>query len=122
MRIQLVVNLQKKMIMGTHTLYKCFLTGGFLLAMSLTGLANDNKPYYFNSAFADRTILSVTDTVPPQENKKVEENKNSKPEEVIKEVPKSRKQVKPLALTTAVKVKPVIVKPKIVVKPIIKLH
>ena len=44
-----------------------------------------------------------------------------KPEEPIKEVPKSRKQEKPLPVTI-VAIKPAAIKPKIVVKPIIKVH
>ena len=127
MRIPLVVTFaQKNMIMGTRTFCRCFLTGGCFLAFSLTGLANDNKPYPVTSAFGSMSIQPVADTIPSPQNKKVEDNTGSKPteitKEVIKEVPKSRKQVKPLAVTTAVAVKPVVVKPKIVVKPIIKLH
>jgi len=113
--------------MGTRTFCRCFLTGGCFLAISLTGLAKDNKPYPVTSAFGSMRIQPVADTIPPPQNKKVEDNTGSKPgevaREVIKEVPKSRKQVKPLAIpAAAVAVKPVVVKPKIVVKPIIKLH
>lgn len=42
-------------------------------------------------------------------------------DELIKEVPKARKQEKPLAVVP-VTVKPVIVKPKVIIKPIIKIH
>jgi len=112
--------------MGTRTLYKCFFSGGFFLATTLTGCAKDNKPYPHNAAFASMAMRSVSDTIPPQENKRTEENAGTKPEEVtkevIKEVPKSRKQIKPLAVTSAVPIKPVVVKPKIIVKPIIKLQ
>ncbi len=110
------------MMMGTQRLYKCFVTGGFFLAMSMAGLANDNKPYHITASFGNMGIAPVADTIPPQETKKADERTSNTPAEIIKEVPKSRKQVKPLAITTAAAIKPVVVKPKIIVKPIIKLH
>ncbi|MFT3827671.1 MAG: hypothetical protein QM731_27375 [Chitinophagaceae bacterium] len=69
----------------------------------------------------------VTDTVPGQKPPEVkkEEPKQEQPVkeavgEVIKEVPKSKKQVKPVAVSaTSVPVKPpVIIKPKVVIKKI----
>ena len=107
--------------MGTQRLYQCFLTGVFVFSLSLMGTANDNKPYRA-AVVSNTTMVSVADSIPPPENKKAGEPAGTKTQEIIKEVPKSRKQVKPLAITPTVTVKPVIVKPKIVVKPIIKLH
>jgi hypothetical protein len=62
---------------------------------------------------------AVTDTVPA--NNKTQEEKDPKKDEVIKAVPKSRKQDKPVAVST-VPIKPVVVKPTIIVKPVIKIH
>ena len=84
----------------------CFLVGLFVLAGSITAKAERINP--------------VTDTLPPN-NKKPEESNEKKAAEIIKEVPKSRKQEKPLAVTPVI-IKPVTVKPKIVVKPVIKVH
>jgi len=64
--------------------------------------------------------LPVADTVPG--NKPVPENSLAqKKDDLIKEVPKARKQEKPVAVIP-VTVKPVVVKPKVIVKPIIKIH
>lgn len=62
----------------------------------------------------------VTDTVPG--NKQVPDNPDAqKKEELIKEVPKAKKQEKPIAVLP-VTIKPVVVKPKVIIKPIIKIH
>ena len=108
--------------MGTQTLYKYFFTGCFFLVVSITGLANGNKPHPLTPAFRNMAVVSAADTIPSPEKKNAEEKTESKTEDVIKEVPKSRKQAKPIAVTTALPVKPVVIKPKIVIKPIIKLH
>jgi len=65
-------------------------------------------------------MMPVADTVPG--NKPVPENSPvQKKDDLIKEVPKARKQEKPVAVIP-VTVKPVVVKPKVIVKPIIKIH
>jgi len=64
--------------------------------------------------------LPLADTVPGT--KPVHENSPAqKKDDLIKEVPKARKQEKPVAVIP-VTVKPVVVKPKVIVKPIIKIH
>ena len=63
--------------------------------------------------------IMATDTVP---GKPVPDNTvTQKKDDVIKEVPKARKQEKPVAVVP-ITIKPVVVKPKVVIRPIIKIH
>lgn len=59
----------------------------------------------------------TTDTVPPQPKPEDVQKNEKKIPDIIKEVPKSRRQVKPLPIPAPIKVKPIrIIKPK-VIKP-----
>ena len=116
----MLVNYDESMIMETPILYSFFLTATICLSLSSSALASDEKPV--GTIATGGITIAVTDTLPQQQNQKPPETSSEKPEDIIKEVPKSRKQVKPLAVTTTVAVKPVVIKPKIVVKSIIKLH
>ena len=66
------------------------------------------------------SIPAIADTVPAAQTT-AGNTLPDKNEELIKEVPKARKQDKPVAVIP-VTVKPVIIKPKAIVKPIIKIH
>jgi hypothetical protein len=87
--------------------------------MMLLGIGAGNSVLAKNSTPKQFTQI-LNDTIP------------DKPQEgTVKEVPKSKKQVKPEPVTGKIKstvkpvttpvIKPVIVKPKVIVKPVIKL-
>ena len=80
--------------------------------------ANDGKPVlHFNKNYSI-TLPCLSDTLPPKV-KSLDIDNNQPVEEIIKAVPKARKQAVPIPVT--LQVKPVIiVKPKII-KPIIKV-
>ncbi len=84
----------------------------------LTGFGNDGGMKGFRNLAGIYKMRSVADTLP--EVKKPEEESPSpttRPDKKIKEVPKSRRQVKPVPLPT-VPVKPIkVIRPKII-KPI----
>lgn len=91
-----------------------FITGPLVM------FAGDAKPqphFYLNT----NIIRSINDTLPDIK-KTIPENTDKKPEDIIKEVPKARKQVKPIAIQTTTVIRPVkIIKPKII-KPSIKIN
>jgi hypothetical protein len=64
--------------------------------------------------------LPVTDTLPPAA-RHTDPTAIKKDDELIKEVPRAKKQEKPIAITS-ITAKPILVKPKIIVKPIIRIH
>ncbi|GAA3938775.1 hypothetical protein GO495_11055 [Chitinophaga oryziterrae] len=90
-----------------------------LLIVSLKSWGSVTLPQLNRKAAS--ACLSLQDTIPPA-NKPVEaEQKQEQPvtDAVIKEVPKAKKQLKPIAVPPAVlPVKTPIVKPKIVIKRI----
>lgn len=98
--------------------FKCFMGLFFLINIPQWARASDGKPVlHFTKNYAI-TLLNQSDTLPP---KVISPDiANNKPvEEIIKVVPKARKQAIPIPVT--LKVKPVInIKPKII-KPIIKV-
>ena len=93
------------------------------MILSMAGMGNDGKPYTRFHINQDM-VRSFYDSLPDNktDNKKVEgENADKKQVDLIKEVPKSRKQVRPIAVPVSVNIKPVqIIKPKII-KPVIKI-
>ena len=107
--------------MGKDFLLRLSLIGLVFIIRPLAGRGNDGKPsphFYVNREMMTRSVM---DTLP--DNKKIApENAETKPAELlIKEVPKSRKQVKPIAVPIT-GIKPVqVIKPKII-KPIIKIN
>jgi hypothetical protein len=109
------------MISG-NWLFKILLSGSVLLATE-TSLASNGKPMLVSILKEDiLNVTSICDSVP--EVKKVPENTaENKQTVVIKEVPKSKKQVAPISVSPAVKtIKPIkVIKPKII-KPTIKIN
>ncbi|SEW25239.1 hypothetical protein SAMN05428988_3615 [Chitinophaga sp. YR573] len=89
-----------------------------LLIVSLKSWGSVTLPQLNHKAAS--TCLALQDSIPPR--KPVEaEQKQEQPvtDAVIKEVPKAKKQIKPIAVpTTVLPVKAPIVKPKIVIRKI----
>lgn len=99
------------------------LIGSVLMILSMAGMGNDGKPcarFHVNQDMVRFFYDSLPDN--KTDNKKVAgENEDKKQVDLIKEVPKSRKQVKPIAVPVPVNIKPVqVIKPKII-KPIVKI-
>jgi len=108
--------------MVKHPLYSFLLVLFNILLYPSISKANEHAAAIFltDGRLQQMAILPATDTVPG--NKPVPENTPAqKKDELIKEVPKARKQEKPVAVIP-VTVKPVVVKPKVIIKPIIKIH
>lgn len=97
---------------------KCFIGLFFLTNIPQLVSANDGKPvlHFTISSFVSQR--SQTDTLPPK-NESLDNADNKPADEIIKAVPKARKQVVPIPVLVQVK-PPVIIKPKII-KPIIKV-
>ena len=103
-----------KSIMG----FKCFIGIFFLVNTWYRASACDGKPVvHFNTGHLVVSHVQ-TDTLPPKV-KAVEKAEVKPVEEVIKVVPKVRKQVVPVPVTLPMKPQ-VIIKPKII-KPVIKI-
>ena len=89
-----------------------------MFTLPLKIMANDGKPAIHWHTTFNGSILNRADTLPAQK-KTGEAVENSGSDEVIKIVPKARKQSIPIPI--GVQVKPIIlIKPKII-KPIIKI-
>lgn len=102
--------------MATFSIQRLIFIGMLFMIGPLTSLANDGNNSGFRHLPGIYKMKAVSDTIPGT--KKPEENApaDTKTEDKIKikEVPKSRRQVKPLAVPT-VPVKPIkIIKPKII--------
>jgi hypothetical protein len=86
----------------------------------ITALANHGTPFHhfnFNGSFA----RSLSDSIPANK-KDSKQNENQDPASAVKEVPKARKQIKPMAVPATTTIKPVqIIKPKII-KPVVRIH
>lgn len=92
------------------------LTGGFTLTMA--GTSAPGKPFRMNNTVM--LLKALADTVPSQTPPAVIQPSTDKKEtkDIIKEVPKSRRQSKPVIVTPKVKTPPVrIIKPKIIRRP-----
>jgi hypothetical protein len=102
--------------------FKILLLGSVLLTTEAS-LADKGKPMLVSILKKDvETVGSICDSLP--QNKTVPENTSeNKQPAVIKEVPKSKKQVVPISVPPTVKtIKPIkVIKPKII-KPIIKIN
>jgi hypothetical protein len=109
--------------MVKHPLFSCLLVLFGMLLYPLMSRANKHAVTIMpdDGHFLQVILpLPAADTVPG--NKPVPENSPAqKKDDLIKEVPKARKQEKPVAVIP-VTVKPVVVKPKVIIKPIIKIH
>lgn len=96
---------------------------GSLLFATEASLADKGKPMLVSILKKEvETVSSICDSVP--QTKPVQENTaDNKQPAVIKEVPKSKKQVVPISVHPTVKtVKPIkVIKPKII-KPTIKIN
>lgn len=86
----------------------------------LKGLANHGKPFHqfcIDGSFA----RSLSDSIPANK-KDSKQNENQDPASTVKEVPKARKQIKPMAVPATTTIKPVqIIKPKII-KPVVRIR
>jgi hypothetical protein len=106
--------------MSAKSIVRIVLITGFFITGPLVMFAADAKPqphFYLNAGI----IRLINDTLPDIK-KPVPENADKKQEDIIKEVPKARKQVKPIAIQTTTAIKPIkIIKPKII-KPSIKIN
>lgn len=89
----------------------------FLVVRPVHGFAGDGKPAH-DMKFSYSVRVSLLDSL-PSNTTKTDNATDKPPENIIKEVPKSRKQQVPVPVT--VQVKPIkIVKPKII-KPVVKV-
>ncbi len=97
---------------------KCFIGLFFIINIPQFVSANGGKPvlHFTISSFVSQR--SQIDTVPPKV-KSLDDADNKPVEEIIKAVPKTRKQVVPIPVSIQVK-PPIIIKLKII-KPIIKV-
>ena len=87
----------------------------------VTGRASDGRPHTHVSLIQNAALLSFCDTLPDSRRVTEEPGNKSKPD-LVKEVPKSRKQLKPIAIPAITPAKPIqIIKPKIL-KPNIRIH
>ena len=83
-------------------------------------MANGKPPKKYLVFNHEIIIRSMGDSVPTN-NKNTEEITN-KDQAVIKEVPKSHKQIKPIAMPAVTSIKPLqLIKPKIIT-PVIRIH
>lgn len=83
-------------------------------------MGNDTAPKKYLLFSHEIIIRSLSDSVPIN-NKSTEEITN-KDQVVIKEVPKSHKQIKPIAMPAVTSIKPLqLIKPKIIT-PVIRIH
>jgi hypothetical protein len=108
--------------MVKRPLYSFLLVLFYILWSPLASKANEHRIaiFYTGMFLQQAAIPPITDTVPGS--KPATENiPAQKKDELIKEVPKARKQEKPVAVIP-VTIKPVVVKPKVTIKPIIKIH
>jgi hypothetical protein len=109
------------MISG-NWLLKILMLGSVFFATE-SSLADKGKPMAVTNLKKNvEAVTSICDSLPP--NKNASENATDvKQLPVIKEVPKSKKQVAPVSVPSTVKiVKPIkVIKPKII-KPIIKIN
>src|SRR5882757_4699912 len=72
------------------------LIGLVFMGWSMTGMGNDGKPHpHFH---LNRDMVRFFKDSLPDSKKETVENADTKKTELIKEVPKSRKQVKPIAV------------------------
>jgi hypothetical protein len=104
---------------GNITL-KCFSVLLLLMIRPLISVGNDGRPHHRFHLSHDVILQALNDSLP--DNKKNPEENQKEQAQLIKEVPKSHKQLKPIAVPSVTRIKPMqIVKPKII-KPVIKIH
>ena len=100
--------------MKTSMIYRLFLIGLFAVSLSVTAKASH--------PIAKRGISDIVFTLDTVPSKKPAADTRKEPEKKkpeIKEVPKSRRQIKPKAVGERIKGKPPVrVKPKIIKKPV----
>ena len=89
-----------------------------IFTFSIKTSANNGKPAIHLQTIFYRATTNRADTLPPQK-KTGDATENATSDEVIKTVPKARRQ--PIPIPVGVQIKPIIlIKPKII-KPIIKI-
>lgn len=95
--------------MSGKRIHRLVLASAILMSGPFIGKANNGLPRHHFRFSRNIFMKPLLDSVPAQN-------------PVIKEVPKSRKQIKPVAIPAVKPIKPLpIIKPKII-KPIIKVH
>ena len=105
--------------MKAEKIISCFIGVGFMITLPLCTWANNGKRL-LHIPIGYSVKLSI-DTLP--QNVMVADNANKKPvEDIIKEVPKARRQAVPIPIPVKVQVKPpiIIIKQKII-QPVIRI-
>ncbi|KIC96389.1 hypothetical protein [Flavihumibacter solisilvae] len=97
--------------------FRLFLTTVFFTcsySLTIAGTASPGKPFRLCKTVI--SLRALTDTVPaPNPPAVVQPEDNKEKKDIIKEVPKSRRQSKPVIVTPRVKTPPLkIIKPKII--------
>jgi hypothetical protein len=106
--------------MTVHVSPGCFLILALFVIHPLAGRASDGHPYKHVHLIRNAALRSFCDTLPDSRKVTEEPGNKSKPD-MVKEVPKSRKQIKPIAIPAITPAKPIqIIKPKIL-KPNIRI-
>jgi hypothetical protein len=105
---------------GNH-LYRFLLVLAPFAIGPLVSMGYDGSPHSPFHLKREIVIQALRDSLP--ENKKTPEEKNNMDNtQVIKEVPKSHKQIKPITIPAATQIKPIkVLKPK-VLKPAVRIH
>jgi hypothetical protein len=105
---------------GNH-IYKCFLVMALFTIRPMASIGNNGVPHHQFQMRSEIIMQTLNDSLP--DNKKSSgENSNKDQPQVIKEVPKSHKQIKPITVPAITPIQPLkIIKPKII-KPIIRIH
>ncbi|MEO6229223.1 MAG: hypothetical protein ABJB11_17940 [Ferruginibacter sp.] len=109
--------------MTSKYFFHILMSAAFFIALSSSCYASDGGPKVLaHIRNYQQALIMLSDTIPPI--KKMPDIKtDSLPKAItIKEVPKSKKQVVPVALPVSIKLKPIkVIQPKIL-KPIIKIN
>ena len=106
--------------MAVNLKFRCFCLLTVFIVRPLISMGNNTAPKQY-LLFSHKIIIrSLGDSVPVN-NKNTEEITN-KDQAVIKGVPKSHKQIKPIAMPAVTSIKPLqLIKPKIIT-PVIRIH
>ncbi|HEV3222074.1 MAG TPA: hypothetical protein VGZ90_04310 [Puia sp.] len=105
---------------GNH-INRYFLVIALFTIRPLVSIGNNGVPHHQFQMRSEIILQALIDSLP--ENKtSPDENSGKDQIKVIKEVPKSHKQIKPIAVPAVTPIQPLkIIKPKII-KPIIRIH
>ena len=119
-KICLFFHYSKWITMTGNLVVKSFLVLALLTIGPLISRGNDGTPYHRFHMSRQIILQALSDSVPDKKNSP-EQNKKDQTQ-LIKEVPKSHKQLKPTAVPAVTTIKPIqIIKPKII-KTVIRIH